>query len=315
MLKHYLQLFRIPNIFTVPPDILGGYFVTAINNVPSLNYFDVFLLVFSSIFLYVGGLVTNDLFDIRRDKMERPNRPLSSGNIKKSTAILLSAIFFGSGVFLSSLLTFTSTLISIFLVVMILSYNYKLKNGLTRPFLMGGIRSLNVIYGASSNMGFLNSINDPADTVYVHIALANLLVLALSIFIHVFTLTYLSTRETQQDDKSLVERPLNLKRICVYYLFLFTLIYLLGVHYLPNKLSFSIFFVSFLLLIAVIFYNKIRKPPQGSRDIQFLVKNMIVLLIMLDSSFVAGSTAIYFGILSFSMIIPCIVIGKKVQMT
>ena len=109
MLKDYLQLFRIPNIFTVPPDILGGYFVTAINNVPSLNYFDAFILVFSSIFLYIGGLVTNDLFDIRKDKIERPNRPLSSGKIKKSTAVLLSVLFFGAGVFLSSQLTFTST--------------------------------------------------------------------------------------------------------------------------------------------------------------------------------------------------------------
>lgn len=315
MLKDYLQLFRIPNIFTVPPDILGGYFVTAINNVPSLNYFDAFILVFSSIFLYIGGLVTNDLFDIRKDKIERPNRPLSSGKIKKSTAVLLSVLFFGTGVFLSSLLTFTSTLISIFLVVMILLYNYKLKNGLTRPFLMGGIRSLNVIYGASCNMGFLNSINEPADAVYVYITLTNLLVLAIAVYIHVFTLTFLSTRETQQDDKSLVERPLNLKRVYVCYLLLFTIIYLLGVLYLPNKLLFSIFFVLFLLLITVLFYSKIRKIQYGFEDAQFLVKNMIVLLIALDSSFVAGSSGIYFGILSIGMIIPCIVIGKKVQMT
>jgi 4-hydroxybenzoate polyprenyltransferase len=315
LLKDYLQLFRIPNIFTVPPDILGGYFVTAINNVPSLNYFDVFLLVFSSIFLYVGGLVTNDLFDIHKDKIERPNRPLSSGNIKKPTAVLLSALFFGSGVFLSSLLTFTSTLISIFLVVMILLYNYKLKNGLTRPFLMGGIRSLNVLYGASCNMGFLNSINEPTDAVYVYITLTNLLVLAIAVFIHVFTLTFLSTRETQQDNKSLVERPLNLKRVYVIYLLLFTIIYFLGVHYLPNKLLFSIFFVLFLLLITILFSNKIRKKQIGFEDAQFLVKNMIVLLIVLDSSFVAGSSGIYFGILSIGMIIPCVVIGKKVQMT
>ncbi len=315
MLKDYFQLFRIPNIFTVPPDILGGYFVTAINNVPSLNYFDAFILVFSSIFLYVGGLVTNDLFDIRKDKTERPNRPLSSGKIKKSTAVLLSVLFFGTGVFLSSLLTFTSTLISILLVVMILLYNYKLKNGLARPFLMGGIRSLNVIYGASSNMDILNSINEPVDAVYAYITLTNLLVLAIAVFIHVFTLTFLSTRETQQDDRSLAERPLNLKRVYIIYLLLFTIIYLLGVHYLPNKLLFSIFFVLFLLLITVLFYSKIRKIQYGFEDAQFLVKNMIVLLIALDSSFVAGSSGIYFGILSIGMIIPCIVIGKKVQMT
>ena len=315
MLKDYLQLFRIPNIFTVPPDILGGYFVTAINNVPSLNYFDVSLLVFSSIFLYVGGLVTNDLFDIRKDKIERPNRPLSSGKIKESTAVLLSALFFGCGVFLSSLLTFTSTLISISLVVMILLYNYKLKNGFTRPFLMGGIRSLNVIYGASSNTGFLNGVNEPTDAVYFYITLTNLLVLAIAVFIHVFALTFLSARETQQDDKSLVERPLNLKRVYVCYLLLFTVIYFLGVHYLPNKLLFSIFFVSFLLLITVLFYNKIRKIQIGFEDAQFLVKNMIVLLIVLDSSFVVGSGGIYFGILSIGMIFPCVVIGKKVLMT
>lgn len=315
MIKDFLQLFRVPNIFTVPPDILGGYFVTAINNVPSLNYFDVLLLVFSSIFLYVGGLVTNDLFDIHKDKIERPNRPLSSGRIKKSTAVLLSALFFGSGVFLSSLLTFTSTLISISLVVMILLYNYKLKNCLTRPFLMGGIRSLNVIYGASSNMGFLNSINEQTDAVYFYITLTNLMVLAISVFIHVFTLTFLSTRETKQDDKSLVERPLNLKRVYVCYLIVFTIIYFLGVHYIPNKLVFSIFFISFLSLITVLFYNKTRKKRYGFEDAQSLVKNMIVLLIVLDSSFVAGSSGIYFGILSIGMIVPCVVIGKNVKMT
>ncbi len=315
MLKYYLQLFRIPNIFTVPPDILGGYFVTAINNVPSTNYFDVLLLVFSSIFLYVGGLVTNDLFDIRKDKTERPNRPLPSGKINRSMAILLSALFFGSGVLLSSLLTFTSTLISIFLVVMILSYNYKLKNGLTRPFLMGGIRSLNVVYGASCNMDFLNGINEPTNTMYSYITLANLLFLALAVYIHVFTLTFFSTRETKQDDKSLVEKPLNLKQVYVCYLLLFAIIYLLGVHYLPNKLLFSVFFVSFLLLITVLFYSKIRKTRYGFEDAQFLVKNMIVLLIALDSSFVAGSGGLFFGVLSMCLILPCVILGKKIQMT
>ena len=198
---------------------------------------------------------------------------------------------------------------------MILSYNYKLKDGLARSFMMGGIRSLNVVYGASCNMDFLNSINEPTNTVYSYTTLANLLVLALAVYIHVFKLTFLSTRETQQDDKSLVERPLNLRQVYVYYLLLFTMIYLLGVHYLPNKLLFSVFFVSFLLLISVLLYSKIRKIQHGFRDVQFLVKNMIVLLIALDSSFVAGSGGIYPGILSLGMIVPCVVLGKKVQMT
>ena len=73
MLKYYFQLFRISNIFTVPPDIMAGYFITAAaikSNV--INYNDLLILGFSSVFLYVGGLVTNDLFDFDIDKKERP---------------------------------------------------------------------------------------------------------------------------------------------------------------------------------------------------------------------------------------------------
>ena len=70
-------------------------------------------------------MITNDLFDINRDKIERPNRPLSSGKIKKPTAIFLAMLFFGMGILLALLLTFTSTIIAISLVVMILLYNSK----------------------------------------------------------------------------------------------------------------------------------------------------------------------------------------------
>ncbi len=315
MLKDYFHLFRIPNLFTVPPDILGGYFVTAINNLPSINYYNILLLIFSSIFLYIGGLVTNDLFDINKDKIERPNRPLSGGKITRSTTILLSLFFFGLGLYLSSLLTFISTIISIFLVVAILAYNYKLKNGLLRPFIMGGIRTLNVIYGASYNISILNGLNGMNDTVFIYDKLTNLMVLALAVFFHIFTLTFISKRETQQDDRSLIERPLNLKRVYMCYLFLFIGIFFLGICHLPNRLLFSVFFAIFLLSITMLYVSRIKKTNYRSEDAQFLVKNMIILLIILDSSFVAGSIGIYFGILSISMIIPCIVIGKKVQMT
>ena len=39
--------------------------------------------------------------------------------------------------------------ISMLLIIGIISYNYRIKNGFFRPYLMAGIRSLNVIYGAS----------------------------------------------------------------------------------------------------------------------------------------------------------------------
>ena len=317
MLKDYFQLFRIPNLFTVPPDILGGYFVTAINTIPSINYYNLLLLSFSSVCLYIGGLITNDLLDVEKDKAERPNRPLSSGRIKKSTAVLLSILFFGLGVFLSLLLTLTSTVIAFFLTFMILLYNYKLKDSLSRPYLMGGIRSLNVIYGASSNSDFLNAFNPNYSIGYnsfFNNSSINLVILTVAVFIHIFTLTFLSKRETMEEDKS-YKHPLNLKKIFICYVCLFLIIIFLGHSYLPNKLIFLVFIGLFLLLVTMLFFNRMIKGKHGYADILFLVKNMIILLIVLDSSFVAGSSGIYFGIISIGMIIPCVIIGKKVQMT
>ena len=315
MLKDYLQLFRIPNTFTVPPDILGGYFVTTISDVNLINYCDILMLVFSSVFLYIGGLVTNDLFDIDRDMVERPNRPLPSRKIKKSTACSLAIFLFGLGILLSSFLSITSTIISIFLVLMILSYNYRLKNGISRPFLMGGIRSLNIVYGASSNTNYFDFIAGTNVTIQMYTPLACLTILTLAVFIHIFTLTFLSARETHNEFGNPNKKRLSLKMVYAYYLSLFIVILFLGLNYLPYKIHFTILIGLFLLCVNLLFFSILWKKKYGYADIQFLVKNMIVLLILLDSSFVVGSVGVYFGIISLGLIIPCVLMGKKVKMT
>jgi 4-hydroxybenzoate polyprenyltransferase len=300
----------------VPPDILAGYFVTTINNLALVNYQNILILVFSSIFLYIGGLITNDLFDIKIDKIERPNRPLASGKIKESTIILLSILFFGTGIFLAFLLTFATIVISIVLVIMILSYNYRLKNGKLRPFLMGGIRALNVIYGSTTTYIFFTTTNyDFFDTSFINTTTINLLIVSFAIFFHIFTLTLLSKRETENENKQYIN-SLNLKNIYIVYLIIFIIILFVGIIFVPNKYPFLVFFLVFLLSITIIFYNKINnKKKYGHLDIKFLVKYMIILLILLDTSFVAGSNGIHMGLLSISMIFPCLIIGKKVHMT
>jgi 4-hydroxybenzoate polyprenyltransferase len=300
----------------VPPDILAGYFVTTTNNLTLVNYQNILILVFSSIFLYIGGLITNDLFDIKIDKIERPNRPLVSGKIKESTIILLSILFFGTGIFLAFLLTFATIVVSIVLVIMILLYNYRLKNGKLRPFLMGGIRALNVIYGSTTTYIFFTTTNyDFFETSFINTTTNNLLIVSFAIFFHIFTLTLLSKRETENENKQ-YKNSLNLKNIYIVYLIIFIIILFIGITFVPNKYPFLVFFLAFLLSITIIFYNKINnRKKYGYLDIKFLVKYMIILLILLDTSFVAGSNGIYMGLLSISMIFPCLIIGKKVHMT
>ena len=314
MLKYYFQLFRIPNIFTVPPDILAGYLVTTINNLIIIDYYNILLLIFSSIFLYVGGMITNDLFDINIDKIERPSRPVASGKIKVSSTVLLAILFFGSGILLASFLNITSTTISILLVIMILSYNIRLKNGLSRPFVMGGIRILNIIYGSTSNYDFFKNLHYNIEPNFINPSLINLIILTSAIFIHIFTLTWLSKREVDKENKQF-DKSLDLKKIYTTYLFFFIIILVLGLVFLPNKYFYLEFFIAFLLSITIIFHRQIIKKKYDYLDIRFIVKNMIILLILLDSSFVAGSSGLYMGLLSLSMLIPCLFVGRKVYMT
>ena len=148
----YFQLFRISNIFTVPPDIIVGFLALSNYSSSSIGYSisDLVILIFSSVFLYIGGLVLNDLFDIKVDRLERPNRPLPSGRIKKGKAILITVLLFSLGLALASIVNPTALGISLLMIVGIVAYNYKIKNGYFRPYLMAAIRALNVIYGASS---------------------------------------------------------------------------------------------------------------------------------------------------------------------
>lgn len=332
----YLQLLRISNVFTVPPDILVGYFALYYSSnqllSPAGNFFDLVILIFSSIFLYLGGLVSNDLFDLKIDKAERPNRPLPSGTIKTSNALILSTILFGLGLILSAFINVTAISISILLTVGILVYNYKLKNGLFRPYLMGGIRALNVIYGASVfleiqlgnlvisvsdiNNNNINSIGSPV-LEFTFDSIAILALAAISVFVHIFTVTLLSSRETAQELSG--KKEFKVKKIQFSYLAFLLIVGTFGTTILPYKPDFVVFFIFFSFLISFVYYKAYKKlklhSDKKEQIIQFIVKNMILFLIVLDSAFLAGESGYVYGLLTASLIVPSVFLGKKISMT
>ena len=162
---------------------------------------------------------------------------------------------------------------------------------------------------------FTTTNYDFFETSFINTTTTNLLIVSFAIFFHIFTLTLLSKRETENENKQ-YKNSLNLKNIFIVYLIIFIIILFIGITFVPNKYPFLVFFIAFLLSITIIFYNKINnRKKYGYLDIKFLVKYMIILLILLDTSFVAGSNGIYMGLLSISMIFPCLIIGKKVHMT
>jgi 4-hydroxybenzoate polyprenyltransferase len=79
--KTWLQLFRAPNLFTVPGDPIAGYLISNSGFADS----SLALVAGASICFYAAGLLLNDLVDLAEDKLERPSRPLPAGHASLST--------------------------------------------------------------------------------------------------------------------------------------------------------------------------------------------------------------------------------------
>lgn len=317
----YLKLFRISNVFTVPPDIIVGFLAVSINFGSSIGYSisDLVILIFSSVFLYLGGLVSNDLFDIKVDRLERPTRPLPSGRIKKTNALLITVIMFSLGLILAAFVNTAALGISMLLIFSIVAYNYRIKNGFFRPYLMAGIRSLNVIYGASFVFDIsMNSILENGDYLISNAGFSSYLLLALAscaVYFHIFILTSLSKSETTQEFLK-IKNGLNIQKIQITYLIFLLISLSLAIILTPHKLDFLIFILFFLFLINLLF-NRASKMDnsKGEEVIKFVVKNMLILLIILDSAFIAGEAGLLSGLVVALLTIPCIILGKWISMT
>ncbi|MDQ3083649.1 MAG: UbiA family prenyltransferase [Thermoproteota archaeon] len=317
----YLKLFRISNVFTVPPDIIVGFLAISINFGSFIGYsiFDLVILIFSSVFLYLGGLVSNDLFDIKVDRLERPTRPLPSGRIKKTNALLITVIMFSLGLILAAFVNSAALGISMLLIFGIVTYNCRIKNGFFRPYLMAGIRSLNVIYGASFVFDIsMNSTLENGDYLISNTGFSSYLLLALAscaVYFHIFILTSLSKSETTQEFLK-IKNGLNIQKIQITYLIFLLISLSLAIILTPHKLDFLIFILFFLFLINLLF-NRASKMDnsKGEEVIKFVVKNMLILLIILDSAFIAGEAGLLSGLVVALLTIPCIILGKWISMT
>lgn len=146
-LKAYLQLVRLPNLFTAAADGLAGWLLAggALAEVSRWGF-----LVAASVCVYAGGVVLNDVLDLGVDRVERPTRPLPSGRVGLRTAALL-----GSGLLLLGLAfawaaaTRHGAAVGLGLVGCVLAYDLGLKRTPLGPEVMGSCRALNLLLGMS----------------------------------------------------------------------------------------------------------------------------------------------------------------------
>lgn len=150
-IKAYLQLCRPANIITAIADILAGVaianFATPITEV---NAFGVLLLCISTVGLYGGGIVFNDIFDLELDKIERPERAIPSGRISLQNAFIFGTMLLLIGIISAFLNNSLSGIIASLVAILALVYDkYGKHHSFLGPMNMGLCRGGNLILGMS----------------------------------------------------------------------------------------------------------------------------------------------------------------------
>ena len=135
MLK-YLKLIRYKNLLVI---ILTQYLVRFCVLKPiyktvgcslQINEFYFFLLVFSVVLIAAAGYIINDYFDIKIDKINKPEKVVLDTSIQRRNAILFHSVFNFIAILISFIISYKIGAIKlgfIFLFVSILLWFYSLK--------------------------------------------------------------------------------------------------------------------------------------------------------------------------------------------
>ena len=279
MFKEYLQLVRLPGIFTAFSNVLIGYFFSF-----SFNSEIIFLpyLLATSGMLFCSGMIFNDYFDYNLDKKERSFRPLPSGKISKHNALLIGFIFLILANISASFLGFDSLIISLILSCMILFYNLKLKS---ISFL--GILNLSLIRMLNILLGF--SIIGISFEFIQYLFPLGIFVVGISIL-------------AKNEIKSNLVIYKKLNKIIIIITITFVSILVINNFQFESLLFLGLF--SFLSVYSLFF-----KKIQNQITVQLLS------IILLDSILISFFVPLEFSILVSLLILPAYVISKKLYLT
>jgi 4-hydroxybenzoate polyprenyltransferase len=147
-IRAWLEILRLPNLFTVIGDPLAGCALTVALG-KATHAPNALVLCIVSLSCYVFGLLTNDLHDLQEDRIHRKERPLPSNRLAVPTVRLVALLCALLALLLSAFLSSQAFLTTILLLIFITAYNYHLKTDLRLGApTMGLCRALNLLLGA-----------------------------------------------------------------------------------------------------------------------------------------------------------------------
>ena len=141
-----IELLRPANLVTSAADVLAGFAVAGGVNLRVLPW-----LLVSTIGLYGGGVVLNDVFDVELDSRERPERPIPSGRISIRAASILGVGSLTVGVAAAGFSSLVSGLLALSIAISAVLYNsWGKRHTRIAAINMGACRGLNLLLGMSA---------------------------------------------------------------------------------------------------------------------------------------------------------------------
>ncbi|MEU6005017.1 SCO3242 family prenyltransferase [Streptomyces sp. NPDC047453] len=172
----WVELLRLPALFTVPGDALAGAAVAG--RAPGTR---TLLAIGSSLCLYQAGMALNDWADRAEDAVERPHRPLPSGRIAPGAALAAAGALTALGLALAARAGRPAFTVAVPLAASVWAYDLGLKRNWAGPPVMAAARSLDLVLGAAASGG---RVRDAVPS-------------AAALGAHTLAVTAVSRRETQ----------------------------------------------------------------------------------------------------------------------
>ena len=300
----WLQLVRLPTVFTALADILLGTQLV-VPAEATTSPMALGLLLVASAGLYLAGMVFNDVFDRHRDAVERPGRPLPSGRITLSSAVTLGTVLMIGGGGAAATADGSSSraglLVALGLAVCVLAYDGLLKTTPLGPVAMGACRSLNVLLGATIG----GSLEALAHGPPLHVAAG--------LGIYITGVTWFARNEAGSSTRGQLTAAVLLINIG-----LATLITFAGMSQTAQQQDAS---TSVLLLMALIVVSINRRLIAAIRDprperVQSGVGILLLSLIMIDATLaLAASGHTTPALLIASLLVPALVLKRWIRLT
>jgi 4-hydroxybenzoate polyprenyltransferase len=287
----YLRLMRPANIVTAVSDILAGVAISGYIAGEQWQVWPIVLLMLSTAGLYGGGVVMNDFFDADLDQKERPERPIPSGLIKKSEALGLGISLLLFGIIMAALVFPLPGIIAIAIAIAAVVYDkWGKHHPVLGPLNMGTCRGLNLLLGIS----------------IIPAAVSTFALVAIVPIVYIAAITMISRGEVHGG------RKITLYTAAL--LYLAVIASLLYVSLDKGNLQYAIVFI---LLWAVLIFPPLQKAiakPQG-KNIGMAVKAGVIALIVMNASWAAAFSTLYFAIIIALLLPISIVLARLFAVT